>query len=423
MINLSKFIQNVILGGLILLIVSVSIVPNIGIANYKIFISKVIIGILFILWMFRILVLNESIVKNTLNIPLLVYFLLTVISYFLSDIKSASLNQAYKNFILIIFVFILINNIYSLKSLNYIINFWIISASLVALYGVFQVFGLDFFKQGRGVPCFSTFGNPNLLSSYLVVTLPISVAKFISSTNILKKIILFIFSVIFFLVTILTLSRSGIISLISAGVIFYFLFYKNKKPGAILSIKKLAWITAIFILIFVTLSFLIYSPIIKDKTDVLLSRELPRIYIWKATIQLIRENPFSGYGVGTFPVYFSKVIPLELLVYYPPSEQFVTHAHNEFLEILLEMGVIGLGVFLWIIIATLKSAFNILKFSKDADLHLITVGIITSVAVSLIFSMVNVSLRFIGVNLFFFLCIAIIVIIENIGCHESRSSL
>ncbi len=441
--NLSKFIQQIILTGLILLVFLVPIIPNINITNYKLFIAQVIIVVLFLLWMFRVLVLGERIIKTSLNIPLLVFVLLTTLSYFLSDIKSASLEQLFRNFILVSLVFIGINNISSERHLNYILNSWIISASIVALYGIFQVYP-------GGTPfSFSTYGNPNLLASFLVITLPVTFGKFIASSHIVKKIILGIISIVILLCIILTFSRGGIVSLICGVVIFVFLYILTKvslirklrtvqKAGFSDGIKRsthykkrlIVYLVLIFLIFSILTYFLYFLPEVEAGFNILLSKEFPRIYIWQGAMELIKQRPLFGYGIGTFVAYFPEYRPAQFLSYHPPFDQFVRHTHNEFLEITHEMGIVGLATFLWIVFMAIKQGLTLSfsvnpvknqKFSngvKQKYWQPIIIGLITSIIAVLIHNLVSVSLRFTGINIFFFLCIAIIGIISRMDTKQ-----
>jgi O-antigen ligase len=61
-----------------------------------------------------------------------------------------------------------------------------------------------------------------------------------------------------------------------------------------------------------------------------------RIRIWHETIPLIRESPWLGSGLGSYESTFlryKKVAPMAT----------VSHAHNDYLEALCELGVLGIA--------------------------------------------------------------------------------
>lgn len=71
---------------------------------------------------------------------------------------------------------------------------------------------------------------------------------------------------------------------------------------------------------------------------------LPRIYCWKVALGMIKEKPLLGVGVGSRSVYraeFSKQIEYR---------NIYDHPHNQFLNIMVSNGIVGLALFLWALI-------------------------------------------------------------------------
>lgn len=84
------------------------------------------------------------------------------------------------------------------------------------------------------------------------------------------------------------------------------------------------------------------SPSLKDR---MLSafepeRNKDRIYIWTSTLKIIKDYPVLGTGTGVFPnIYERYALP-------DAWERRVAYAHNLFLQLASESGLIGLAVFL-----------------------------------------------------------------------------
>jgi O-antigen ligase len=57
-----------------------------------------------------------------------------------------------------------------------------------------------------------------------------------------------------------------------------------------------------------------------------------RISIWRDTVRLIGRHPWMGTGLGTFPIAFTAVQTTFL-------NEFVNHAHNDYLELASDVGV------------------------------------------------------------------------------------
>ncbi|RMF25417.1 MAG: hypothetical protein D6760_01020, partial [Deltaproteobacteria bacterium] len=61
-----------------------------------------------------------------------------------------------------------------------------------------------------------------------------------------------------------------------------------------------------------------------------------RLEIWRATLAMAADRPILGHGFGTFEALLPGYRPM-------PTGLFYDHAHNDYLEILAEGGVVGLA--------------------------------------------------------------------------------
>jgi O-antigen ligase len=150
-------------------------------------------------------------------------------------------------------------------------------------------------------------------------------------------------------------SRAGIlISLILVPLYFIFKFRKLGK-------KRFSWILIILVPI-ILLPFIVKN----QRVDYLYGRlsqnqsgyerkEDPRIKIWKSALNIARKNLLIGVGIGDVRTELTleyKRIGEEQMA----SEQF--NAHNQFLEVLLENGIIGLSIFISIFICMFYIALS-----------------------------------------------------------------
>jgi putative inorganic carbon (HCO3(-)) transporter len=75
---------------------------------------------------------------------------------------------------------------------------------------------------------------------------------------------------------------------------------------------------------------------------------IKRLDYWQGTLQIIKSSPLIGVGLGNFDLVQSR------------------YAHNSYLQIWAEMGILGIISILWLIIAVFKSAFmNIKKGTQN----------------------------------------------------------
>ena len=87
-----------------------------------------------------------------------------------------------------------------------------------------------------------------------------------------------------------------------------------------------------------------------------------RVSIWQASIKLIRDFWLSGIGLGSEA--FSMIYPKYALA----GANFALHSHNLFLQICVEMGVIGIITFFALVIALIRQSFSLAIYRKRGGL-------------------------------------------------------
>ena len=95
---------------------------------------------------------------------------------------------------------------------------------------------------------------------------------------------------------------------------------------------------------------------------------------------LFMMKPVFGVGVGIY-----EVLP-------SPVKEFAVkgmhlHAHNTYLEVLCEMGVVGFLAFLWIFVVFFKNVFRSIRLCQDINIQAIQIGLVGSIVASLIFAL------------------------------------
>jgi len=178
------------------------------------------------------------------------------------------------------------------------------------------------------------FGNPNFAAAYLALAFPFCCYRLQGST--LKSVNWFLFLA----AILLTGSRSGLLAFILVTV-----FIASQKA------KRKLWIAAGALVVAIPLMVaIIWRP--ASSFDA-------RPIIWQKALEAWSKKPILGWGIENFEFAFRSTLnrydfDLQMIR--------VDKAHNEFLEILVASGVIGLLVYLLVI----KEAFQAL-WPKRAD--------------------------------------------------------
>jgi O-antigen ligase len=180
-------------------------------------------------------------------------------------------------------------------------------------------------------------------------------------------------------------SRSGLFLLVLSFILFFglmLLFFKGsevqkKKTKRIITIGFLA-------IVFISLYIGIDATIERFALDKLLREGRPAY--WANTIDLFKDYPVFGTGLGTFPSL------------YPDKEEGGTlirlyHAHNDYLEYLSELGIVGFFLLLGGILHLLVKSFLVWKGRIQPEVKGLALGGIVAIILILIHSLTDFNLH------------------------------
>jgi O-antigen ligase len=154
----------------------------------------------------------------------------------------------------------------------------------------------------------------------------------------------------------LAMSRGGwIATLFALGVMAVLIMLKKGASNLTAVVVSLA------VLFAVGLTILASNPMIERMHSVH-DREEPaltsRLLVWRGSVDLLRQKPFLGTGPGTFPWSFTQVRPAGLTLRF-------REAHNDYVQIVTEMGLLVFVPLLWGLFLLLKTALRRFKETKS----------------------------------------------------------
>jgi len=255
-------------------------------------------------------------------------------------------------FILVAFNILTIDNRSSRKSpsdslekkINRIVVVAVISGFLVALYGILQIFGIDFFSWPEDPlitrRTISTFGQPNFLASWLVMVIPLSFYLIYRNKKFLLKFLYFLILLAQIACLFFTSSRGGFVALGIIGMIFvfYLVFFSKLKKYY----KFLAGLGLGILLISGVVGLNIFLPgrfagLLNFKSGSLAAR----VNFYSASVDAIAEKPFFGYGLENSGEIFINHYQPDWGIYGNIGSS-TDKAHNLILDITLATGFFGL---------------------------------------------------------------------------------
>jgi len=342
-------LKTIILKGLVFLVFLVPLVFSRGTTEVYGLIKWVTLelGVLLLLifWMARLARTGKVITGRT-GWAVLAFFCATAVS----ALRAANIHEATRALLQmgagIGLYFLVVNNVQEKKDSAAITLSLVLAGVVSSLFSLYQNRGIN-----PGVLRFaytSTFGNPIFFAQYLSVCILLSVAMCLRLSRRKRPIPVVFFALLALLMLvflILTRSRGAYFGFGSAFLYSCIALW----PRAPEKFKKIfSWVAPLCLVIAV-LGF-VFLPALKGwRGERMQVRNLMRVYLWASTMDMVKQHPILGVGLGNFKVIYPLYRSSDERRTTPKGIKY-THPHNDFLLVLAETGLPGLLSFLTILI-------------------------------------------------------------------------
>ncbi|PTQ89723.1 O-antigen ligase [Agitococcus lubricus] len=353
----------------------------------------------------------------------------------ISTNREASLNSLQKSLCYALFFSASLVIINTPKRLETVCQVLVMSGVFQACYGVMVVLGGSSFDVLHIMSPYlgsttGTFINRNHLAGYLEMIIPIGIGLLIThilqnknqwaglrsairefiSSLLSGKARIRIFLAIMVVALVLSHSRMGntafFASLGLCGVFGIFIYRKHHKAKSLFVLFSSLIIIDIFIL-----GAWFGLDKLAQRLEKTSSDEEQRVYVFQQTLQAIQDYWLTGSGAGSyysiFPLYRNADI-----------SNFYDHAHNDFLQIGLEYGLIGSLIFAAIVIYSLTCAVQAQVSRHTAILKGVGFGVMMAILSIMIHSTTDFNLQIPANALLFSLLCALACIAHGIEHQE-----
>lgn len=405
-----RVIDFIIYWSIIIMPFSVAIAP--GIAN-------TFIGFFCVFFIIKRLITKQPFSTDRLTI---VFFGLFFAASAISIINSVSFNASFQGIIkLIKYILIFLvcsEEIRDKKHISRIIIAICSGVCLVAVDALWQmVFGYDFIRHNAmqsaaGLPRpTAAFPNPNVFGIYMAALTPLIFGLTFFYFKGKSKLLMLIVSVLSLLGVYLSLSRGAGLGVYLA---ILFLSIANKK-------KLLTSVLAGILIVF---------PFVMPKNIKQWAKEVnynpivfmcnqDRISIYNNAINMIKHHPFIGVGLNTFSKNYGKYKTAQAEKYAHTADTI--YAHNIYLQMAGETGLLGLAVFLLFLFQVFRQAFNTLRKLNDGYLKIIGLSLVACVIAFLVNGLTETSLYYPRVVMVFWYLIGVSLSLNRLAKGSPRN--
>ncbi len=241
---------------------------------------------------------------------------------------------------------------------------------IVAGYGVLQYLGWDPMHWGT-VPfepnrAFSTYGNPNLLGGFLIITVSVALGLALTEDNLVWRMVYWVGFGLNGLALLVAFTRGawvgGAVALVLVGVVAW----RHK-----VRLRRLDWIPAG---VSAALGVGVIWRSLSNPSEVMnFAKRLGTVFqfsggsgqtrteIWQSAVAAVEERPILGWGADTFRLVFPRFKPVEY-VRDAGGTSVADNAHNYPLQLAAGTGIPGMlmlyGVFVWAGVRSFRTVFG-----------------------------------------------------------------
>jgi O-antigen ligase/tetratricopeptide (TPR) repeat protein len=282
---------------------------------------------------------------------------------------------------------------------------------------------------------FGPWINPNQFTGYIELLCPLAFSLFLFykprvsiNESLRNKIVTFFtvpgihfhlflgFGVVLMVLAVfVSLCRGGILSITVAGVVFLVLV-KWKFPG-----RGRTTYLFIALCILLAISWFGWDIILSEFNQAFDSEgnlSDGRVTLWSDTFEIIKDFPVFGAGFGSFLYIYPLYKTLD-------GNAIFDHAHNDYLELLTDGGVIGIILAGWFVLAILLHGWKMVRRRRDRYAILVGIGCISGIIALLAHSITDFNMHNGAVAYYFFFLCGLLVASVNIrfGSYSTSSLL
>ncbi len=150
-----------------------------------------------------------------------------------------------------------------------------------------------------------------------------------------------------------------------------------------------------------------------------------RAVFWGAALRMVADRPLFGFGLGSYK-YYSHLYQGKLMAavgpasWLRPNELETVRAHNDYVQVASELGIVGITVLVWGTVAFWKSVRTRLRHTEDVGSACLLLSCLSGLIGVAVFAATNFPFHLITHALVFMFLVAVVVDDDNAGRTRFR---
>jgi O-antigen ligase len=290
--------------------------------------------------------------------------------------------------------------IHGFYRLRNIVLLSVVAASIAAVIGLLQNWGMDYYHLRYVFTMGSTFYFKTHATLYFDLIFPVSLALLLTLDKTYTKLTVSVLSGFILGYLLESHTRGAWLALVSVAffLAIFFIIRSNVRSLVFLRVKK-NWV---FVALVILIGFTIFSAPGKvekrwqQKTEngaIFDSSTGVRLVNYRNSLELIKNNPLTGVGYGAFWKGFREYMNHPKLNPNSYEYNYMYRLHNDLYQIFVELGLVGGFVFLAFCYYSIKSGVSAIRGDINDNEKIICLGLIAALFASGMHSLVDFPLH------------------------------
>ncbi len=345
-------------------------IPFVGFFNHATIILACIVGVTAVSYLIKLIRGKRAFRMKLIDYPILLLAIFYLFGGLFSKGGVASLRSALMYVLLLCGYFLIFNLIRSREWVRRCVTSAVVSGAAACVLGIFQIFtgGLNAswldteLFSGIGTRIVASFDNPNVFAEYLLLLLPFATACMLRRERLRAKVLFVTATVLMLICLVFTWSRGAWLGFL-LGMLLFFVIFSKKTVLILLGGILASPFLSLLVPGAVAERFLSIGNLAESSVSY-------RISAWYGVVELLKNTWWCGIGVGGAA--FEAVYPSVALA----GTQAIKHAHSIYLQLLAELGIAGLLVFLLIVFLFVQNCFEyLLRVNRREERGYVIAGI------------------------------------------------
>lgn len=316
----------------------------------------------------------SKIIKGKLSLIILGFITWGLLSYIYAFNKTEVIVRIFTfvNFYITYLVFAVLIRGISFRHIAYFFSLILLSQVSVSLWQIDTLTALRNYDFSMNSKIIGIFSNRNVTAAIYLLQLPFLIYLIVESKNKFFKVCLFLLGLLVVYVLFLLASRTSyvvMVILISSNILFFLI---NKEKFTSLYKTFIGYLSSMILVGSIITYFSLGSENEANPINRLQSIEISetsantRLRYYTFAVKDFVSSPIIGYGLGNF-----KIVSIERDKENISSYIIPYTMHNDFLEVAVELGIIGLVLFTLIFIYPVYSLFKTNKINNIKIEHIV----------------------------------------------------